>query len=229
MVNDDWTLVTKSHVEYSVRSVNKHVLFNNDTYVCSRVSVPSGKETTNPSRKSSPTSTRNRFTPLQSLEVSDNPSQNKLGEGRLQQRSQVNSKKFRLTNDTKNESIVGKKTKRELTNANIVSRKPKNSNPTGNIWDQASLNLNTLFQAEKKDNINIGIWNAESVRQKESLIREYILDNDLDVFIILESWLFKDELPYTVNILPNIDGYKLHQMPRLNRKSSSGGGMLCIY
>lgn len=109
------------------------------------------------------------------------------------------------------------------------------SNPTGDIWDQTSLNLNTLFRVEnisqvmKQNNFRIGIWNAQSVRLKENLIKQYILDHDLDIFIILESWLERDELPSTRDVLPSIDSYKLHQLPRPDRTNSSGGGMLCIY
>ncbi len=105
----------------------------------------------------------------------------------------------------------------------------RDPNPTGDIWDQASLNLNTLFRVTRNNDFRIGIWNAQSVRSKENQIKQYILDHDLDIFIILESWLNEDELPSTRDVLPSIDSYKLHQLPRPDRKKSSGGGMLCIY
>ena len=109
------------------------------------------------------------------------------------------------------------------------SRNHKNQNPSGDIWDQKSLNLNTLFRSDEKSHLKIGIWNAESVRGKENLTKQYILDNDLDVLIVQESWLEKDELPSTASIIPDSEVYKLHQLPRPNRKNASGGGMLCIY
>ena len=79
------------------------------------------------------------------------------------------------------------------------------------------------------ENLRLGILNAESVRGKENLIKKHILDNDLDILVIQESWLEMNELPSTVEILPCTEMYKLHQLPRPNRKNSSGGGMLCIY
>ena len=109
------------------------------------------------------------------------------------------------------------------------AKSSKNQNPTGDIWEQSSLNLDTLFEIKTQSKFRIGIWNAESVRHKENQVKKYILDNDLDIFIILESWLYLDELPSTIDILPSIEGYKLHQLPRPDRKNSSGGGMLCIY
>ena len=103
------------------------------------------------------------------------------------------------------------------------------SNPTGNIWDQATLNLNTLFETKCGNNFKVGIWNAESVRNKENQIKMYITDNDLDILIIQESWLDLDELPSTIEVLPSIDGFRLHQVPRSGRKHSAGGGMLCVF
>jgi len=44
----------------------------------------------------------------------------------------------------------------------------KNPNPTGDIWDQSSLNLNTLFEVKTQSKLRLGIWNAESVRHKEN-------------------------------------------------------------
>ncbi len=109
------------------------------------------------------------------------------------------------------------------------TRNTRNQNPTGDIWDQKSLNLDTLFSVGVIDDLKIGIWNAESVRQKENLIKDYIIENDLDALIILESWLDKDELPSTESVIPCKEAYKLHQLPRPGRKNASGGGMLCIY
>ena len=105
----------------------------------------------------------------------------------------------------------------------------RNQNPTGNIWDQKSLYINVLFEQASKQHFTIGVWNATSVREKEELTKEYIIEKDLDIFIILESWLHQDELPSIVDILPSIEGYKLHQLPRPDRQNASGGGMLCIY
>ncbi len=199
--------MSKDFVYVNENCQNKCV--NENAFVFSRVSVPRDKACTNSSNKlKSSTTTRNRFDPLQYSEVSQSYSPNTLGEEKL------GSLKLR-----KPKYKTGKSSKTSV----------RNPNPTGDIWDQSSLNLNTLFQVETKNNLRIGIWNAESVRHKENQVKDYILDNNLDIFIILESWLHKDELPSTIDILPCVQGYKLHQLPRPDRKNSSGGGMLCIF
>ena len=108
-------------------------------------------------------------------------------------------------------------------------KKSRDQNPSGDIWDQKSLNLDTLFGLSVVEDLKIGIWNAESVRQKENLIKDYMLENDLDALVTLESWLELNELPSTEDIIPCKEAYKLHQLPRPGRKNASGGGMLCIY
>ncbi len=56
-------------------------------------------------------------------------------------------------------------------NKNITT-KEVNQNPTGDIWDRKSLNLNSLFSVSVIEDLEIGIWNAQSqVRDKESLIK----------------------------------------------------------
>ncbi len=193
---------------------NKNV---DDYFVCCRVSVPRHKALANTSHKSSSTTTRNRFDILQTIEVSD-----------------VN-----LSEDSDAPMVMGGSgslcPSKSTVESNLTKKprdkkvKARNPNPTGDIWDQASLNLELLFQERVKNNFKIGVWNAQSVRQKENSVKQHILDNDLDIMIILESWLYKDELPSTRDVLPIIDSYKLHQLPQPDRKSSAGGGMLCIY
>ena len=165
----------------------------------------------NTNAKISTTTTKNRFEPLQMLEVSSKHPPDVSGGENVGTSTLMRPKIKNGKSHTKTAKSVN------------------NPNPTGDIWDQKSLNLDTLFNVTSGNKFKVGIWNAESVRQKENLIKQYILENDLIIFIVLESWLHLDELPYTIDVLPCIEGYKLHQLPRPDRKNSSGGGMLCIY
>ncbi len=217
---------------------------SNDTFICCRVSVPRNKTSTNTSSKFCSTTTSNRFDPLLTIEVSehdpldsldgsmviDSVPPNDLGGPRSKSRVSDNvlpdvlggpKSNSKVSDNAPPNTLGGQKSKRR--------QRSYNPNPTGDIWDQASLNLDRLFQVKVKSNFRIGIWNAQSVRLKENLIKQYILDHDVDILIILESWLHKDELPYIRDVLPSIDSYRLHQLPRPDRKNSSGGGMLCIY
>jgi hypothetical protein len=67
--------------------------------------------------------------------------------------------------------------------------------------------------------------NAQSIRNKTIMIREYILEKDLDILFIVETWLSEtgDEV-YIGDITPT--GYRMVQKPRKNRK---GGGIMVIY
>ncbi len=206
-------------MDHDNRNVHTSNKLYNDTFIFCRVSVPRHKAITNISSKSYSTSTRNRFEVLQTDEVSESVPPSILGD--------INNEPLQNKRDQKSYNGYNNKPKKSNSKKKNISQ--RDPNPTGDIWDQSSLNLDLLFQVKETNRFKIGVWNAESVRQKENLVKKYILDNDLDIFIILESWLHKDELPSTRDILPSIDSYKLHQMPRPNRKNSSGGGMLCIY
>ncbi len=203
---------------------NKNVAHVNDSFVFCRVTVPRAKALTNHSGKSSSTTIRNRFHPLQNYEVSQTETEVSLTEP------------VPLGNDSASSpTLIGHDQKPIATRSYTKrsGRKPPgqtlNMNPTNDIWDQKSLNLDTLFRVDVNENLRLGILNAESARGKENLIKKHILDNDLDILVIQESWLEMNELPSTVEILPCTEMYKLHQLPRPNRKNSSGGGMLCIY
>ena len=198
---------------------NKSVANVNDVFVFCRVTVPRDKTQTNHSGKS--TTIRNRFHPLQYNEVSQTETEvSQIEPGPL---GDIAVSSPTTVGHGQKPTVIRSNTKKS------GRKPPDNKIPTYDIWDQKSLNLDTLFRVDVNENLRIGILNAESVRGKENLIKKHILDNDLDILIIQESWLELNELPSTVEILPCTEMYKLHQLPRPNRKNSSGGGMLCIY
>jgi exonuclease III len=75
------------------------------------------------------------------------------------------------------------------------------------------------------NNIKLGICNARSVHNKWDSIIDYILENDLDIFAITETWIS----PCNANdhILSDLPlGYSFSQVPRSTRR---GGGVAIFY
>ena len=68
--------------------------------------------------------------------------------------------------------------------------------------------------------LNFCLFNAQSVCNKTDDIIDYVLDNDIDICCITETWLNRDD-SVTVAAL-QINGYKFHQEPRKDRR---GGGL----
>ena len=150
--------MSKDFDSCGVYSKNKNV--NDNAFVFSRVSVPRAKACTNNSDKHvCSTTTSNRFEILQNSEVSQFSAPILLG--------------------------VEKKNSLNLRNSKKLKKKGKkftyNPNPTGDIWDQSTFNLDNLFKTKPCEYLRFGVWNAESVRNKETLVRQYITENELDV------------------------------------------------
>ena len=56
-------------------------------------------------------------------------------------------------------------------------------------------NLTQLPHFDKStDCLNVCLWNTQSVRNKLLYICDYILEHDLDIMIITESWIKENEL-----------------------------------
>jgi hypothetical protein len=73
--------------------------------------------------------------------------------------------------------------------------------------------------------LRIACLNAQSIRNKTTPLREYIIEKDLDIFFIVETWLSEagDEV-HIGDITP--EGYRMISKPRKNRQ---GGGIMVIY
>ncbi len=175
--------------------------------------------------------TRNRFQPLQNVEVSENDLANKLASSNKERHGPIILNK---SQSPKPDIWSQKSLNLDMLFGSDQSdrtyvKSNRDQNPTGDIWEQRSLNLDLLFGTKPSENLKIAVLNAQSVRQKENLIKDYVIENDLDVLIVLESWLDKDELPSIKDIIPCHEIYDLHQLPRPKRTSNAGGGMLCIY
>ena len=72
--------------------------------------------------------------------------------------------------------------------------------------------------------LRIAIQNVRSVRNKTNFLRDFIIENKLDIFGITESWLRDDERHIIGNILP--DGYSFYSVPR---REGKGGGVLLLF
>ena len=44
-----------------------------------------------------------------------------------------------------------------------------------------------------KDNVDVHVWNAHSIRNRTFCINNHLVVNDVDVFVITESWMGPDD------------------------------------
>ena len=95
---------------------------------------------------------------------------------------------------------------------------------TVNRSKNSSLNLSDVNKTQCGNlNLNIATINCESCNNKAAMIADYILEQDLDICCLTETWLNADD-PVTIGELcPN--GYKLISIPRKDRR---GGGVAVV-
>ena len=95
---------------------------------------------------------------------------------------------------------------------------------TVNRSKNSSLNLSDVNKTQCGNlNLNVATINCESCNNKAAMIADYILEQDLDICCLTETWLNADD-PVTIGELcPN--GYKLISIPRKDRR---GGGVAVV-
>ena len=75
------------------------------------------------------------------------------------------------------------------------------------------------------NNAKLGLLNSRSARSNADLVKDHLLDYDLDMLALTETWFKPGELdPLAASAIP--PGYKLHHVPRKNRK---GGGVALFF
>jgi exonuclease III len=82
-----------------------------------------------------------------------------------------------------------------------------------------------IKRINKKDQLKIGFVNTQSALLKVLTIKDYILEHDIDILYIAESW-FKnkgDEVPIG-NMIP--EGYSFKQTPRIAKNRGGGIGVI---
>ncbi len=70
----------------------------------------------------------------------------------------------------------------------------------------------------------VGLWNAQSVGNKTQIVKENILEDNIDLYFLVESWLHENSNKTIGDMCP--PGYKHKQATREHKK---GGGIVCIY
>ena len=76
----------------------------------------------------------------------------------------------------------------------------------------------------KQTPFKFGMVNAQSCRNKTVSIKEYVIEKDLDLFVIIESWLFTHDKEKIAKLQP--EGYGFEHLPRDDRQ---GGGIALLY
>ncbi len=79
-------------------------------------------------------------------------------------------------------------------------------------------------QNQVKIKLKAALWNAQSARNKTLQISDTIVEDDLDILFLTETWLKQTGDESTIlDMLPN--GYKIYHIPR---PSGKGGGVAMI-
>nr|XP_054773056.1 uncharacterized protein LOC129281089 [Lytechinus pictus] len=83
-------------------------------------------------------------------------------------------------------------------------------------------------QKEDDKHLRMCLWNARSMTSKVTQICDMILENDLDVLILTESWLRGDDNDHHIiaDLKSTLPDYDILQEPR---KTGRGGGICVIY
>ena len=74
--------------------------------------------------------------------------------------------------------------------------------------------------------LQCALWNARSIREKISALTSALLEYDIDVFVITESWLKKASDPAVGILRSSLSGFRIHHQPRTN--GHSGGGVAIV-
>jgi exonuclease III len=110
---------------------------------------------------------------------------------------------------------IATKSQRDLVLANSVQ--------LANRYSALSLDTNKSNAGSNK--LVLGLWNAQSLRNKTQLTKEFIDEHDIDLYFVVETWL-KDNEPVIVGELEDGDRFRLINHPRQGRP---GGGLCCIH
>ena len=104
---------------------------------------------------------------------------------------------------------------------NSLIRKPCISGQGVNNKNLLDINISTK---NCNHGLNIASFNARSVRNKTLFLRDFIIDDEIDILCLNETWLQENELSIAKEIAP--DGFSIKNLPRPNGR---GGGILLIY
>ncbi|KAK6180393.1 hypothetical protein SNE40_012558 [Patella caerulea] len=82
--------------------------------------------------------------------------------------------------------------------------------------------INYVSVQSTKVNLNCGLWNARSLRNKVGALIASIIENKLDLYMVTETWTQDGVHPIIGEITSSLDDFKFYHQPRKLRK---GGGV----
>ena len=85
--------------------------------------------------------------------------------------------------------------------------------------------IQSISSQATKLQLNAGLWNARSLRNKVAALTSSIIDNKLDLYVITETWAKTDSDPIVGEISSSLKGYSFYHRPRKGRR---GGGAAII-
>ena len=121
-------------------------------------------------------------------------------------------------NRSKRKTHRGKRSKQIKRNA-LASKIQTGVNKSNLVY--INTNRNTT---NKKQLFNAGIFNARSIRTKETVIADFVIENDLDCLFLTETWLDNESETEIGFLKPN--GYDFAHVPRQNGR---GGGVGILF
>lgn len=83
-----------------------------------------------------------------------------------------------------------------------------------------------FFSDDRKKNCTLCLINTQSASNKADLLTDYIIEHDLDIVCLTETWLSNAEKHRKIIADLTLPGYKFQHAPRLNR---TGGGVAVIH
>ena len=91
---------------------------------------------------------------------------------------------------------------------------------------QSSLNIKNLRQVKLGASpcLKAALWNARSIRNKTVSVHDFVLENELDILFITESWLGRDDSVIIGELTPPM--YSFINVPRPNSTTYGGIGIL---
>ena len=146
---------------------------------------------------------------------------------------QKHQQKTKLTNrfeSLKNEESVARKPQPDSIKSVTVQKidNTQKKIPTKRKITQVStkhVNVNKQRNSSSNETIKAAFWNAQSIRNKHEVIKDYISEQNLDILFLAETFLKTDESETTINKLKP-DGFEFGHKPR---KLKTGGGLGWIY
>ena len=72
------------------------------------------------------------------------------------------------------------------------------------------------------DSINVLLINARSVKNKTCMVKDLIIDNNISICCITETWLYDTDTSVIPEFVPN--SHEFHHFPRCERGISNRGG-----